>query len=59
MVSGSKLFDVINLFIIYEVIYSKSIPCNNRRAFGDIGNLVEDLNAECNISKDGVRKYVV
>ena len=59
MVTGSKLFDVINLFIIYEVIYSNSIPCNNRRALGDIGNLVEDLSVKCNISKDGARKYVV
>ena len=32
---------------------------NNRRALGDIGNLVGALNANCNINKDGVTEYVV
>ena len=32
---------------------------NNRRALGDIGNLVGALNANCNINKYGVTEYVV
>jgi len=31
---------------------------NNRRPLVDIGNLVGALNAQCNISKNGARKYV-
>ena len=31
----------------------------NRRALGDIGNLVGALNANCNINKYGVTEYVV
>jgi hypothetical protein len=39
----------------------KAIPANNtnRRALGDIGNLVGALNAKNNINKDGVTEYVI
>jgi hypothetical protein len=32
---------------------------NNRKALGDISNLVGALNAKCNINKDVVMEYVV
>ena len=32
---------------------------NNRRALGDIGNLVGALNDNCDINKDDVTEYVV
>jgi len=32
---------------------------NNRKALGDIGNVVGARNPKCNINKDAVMEYVV